>query len=123
MTHLTARLAPPNSLLLALDPRTGELPPSLAGQSIAATSSGLAIGTLAEVDGETEVHLADATEIPERPNLDLRWDGTLTTRGRLGVLTIYNQVLMEMDVGEIVRVQIWTNDPVEPDVIWVATTS
>lgn len=123
MTHLTARLAPPNSLLLVLDPRTGELPTSLAGTPIATTSSGLAIGTLAEVDGETEVHLVDAAEAREPSQLAMRWDGVLTTTGRLGILTIYNEVLLEMDVGDLVRVQVWTNDSVEPDVIWIAAAS
>lgn len=123
MTHLTAQLAPPNSLLLVLDPRTGELPATLAGAPIASTSSALAIGTLMELDGETQVHLADTLEIPEQMDLAKRWEGTLTTNGALGVLTVHNEVLIELDVGERVYVQVWTNDPIEPDVIWVAATS
>lgn len=123
MTHMTARLAPPNSLLLVLDPRTGELPDTLAGAPIASTSSALAISTLMELDGETEVHLANTPDIPEQMELAKRWEGRLTTTGTLGVLTVHNEVLIQLDVGESAGVQVWTNDPSEPDVIWVLVTS
>jgi len=123
MTHLTARVAVPNSLLLVLDPCVGELPDTMAGTAIAASPSGIALGTLLEIDGETEIHLTDAADIPVDSDLVVRWDGTRSTSGRLGVLTIYNNVLIEMDVGQKVRVRIWTNDATEPDVIWSAATS
>jgi hypothetical protein len=124
MTHLTARLAPPNSLLLVLDARTGELPlpNTLGGAPIASTSSALAIGTLMELDGETEVHLTDTPEILEQVDLAKRWEGRIATDGVLGVLTVHNEVLIELNVGKSVRVQVWTNDPTEPDVIWVLAT-
>jgi hypothetical protein len=123
MTHLSARLSPPNSLLLVLDPRTGKLPDTLAGAPIAATSSGIAIGTLTEIDGETEVHLSDAAIVPEDSDLVMRWEGELATAGRLGILTIDSHVLMELEVGETVNVQIWTNAAAEPNIIWVTAAS
>lgn len=123
MTHLSTRLSPPNSLLLVLDPRTGELPDTLAGAPIAATSSGIAVGTLTEIDGETEVHLSDSVGTPEDSDLVMRWEGELVTAGRLGILTIDSDVLMELEVGETVNVQIWTNDAAEPNIIWVTAAS
>ncbi len=76
-----------------------------------------------ELDGETEVHLANTPEIPSQMGLAKRCEGTLNTSGALGVLTVQNEVLIELDVGASVHVQVWTNDPIEPDVIWVAATS
>lgn len=116
----TMRLSPPNSLLLVLDPRTGVLPEIMAGETISATSSGLAIGTMAEFDGETEVSLGDVQDLPGDLGLVLRWDGTLETSGRLGVLTIDNEILIDAEAAPVAGVQIWTNDADEPDVIWVA---
>lgn len=115
----TIRVAPPNGLLLVLDPSTGVLPETLSGESIAATSSALAIGTLTEVDGDTEVNLGARGDVPGGPALSLRWEGDLETTGRLGVLTIHNDVLIERATPSVVRVEVWTNDPDEPDVIWV----
>lgn len=116
----SARIAAPNGLLLVLDPSSGVLPETLGGESIVATSSALAIGTVAEFDGETEVHLGARGDRPEDPSLVLRWEGSLETSGRLGVLTIYNDVLIESAAPTVAQVEVWTNDPVEPDVIWVA---
>jgi hypothetical protein len=95
----------------------------MAGEAVAATSSGLAVGTLAEFDGETEVNLGDVGDLPQGLGLVLRWDGSLETSGFLGVLTIYNQVLMETPAAPLANVQIWTNDDNEPDVVWVAVSS
>jgi hypothetical protein len=116
----TVRISPPNGLLLILDPRTGVLPDTLAGSAVASTPSSLAIGTLSEFDGETEVTLARTDDVPNDPTLSLAWEGDLETSGRLGVLTIYNEALIEVDADSTVRIQIWTNDPTEPDRIWVA---
>lgn len=91
------RVSPPNGLLLVLDPRTGVLPGTLAGSAIASTPSGLAIGTLSEFDGETEVTLGSVEDLPNDPTLSLAWEGDLETSGRLGVLTIYNDALIEVD--------------------------
>lgn len=76
-----------------------------------------------ELDGETEVHLADTSEISEHEDLAKRWEGTITTNGALGVLTVLNEALIGLEVGDTVHVQVWTNDPTEPDVIWVLATS
>jgi hypothetical protein len=75
-----------------------------------------------ELDGETEVHLTDTPEILEQVDLAKRWEGRIATDGVLGVLTVHNEVLIELNVGKSVRVQVWTNDPTEPDVIWVLAT-
>lgn len=116
----TVRTSPPNGLVLICDPRTGVLPETLAGTAIASTASALAIGTLSEFDGETEVTLTRADALPNDPTLSLQWEGDLETSGRLGVLTIYNDALIEVDADSTVHAQVWTNHPSEPDRIWVA---
>ncbi|MBW9214980.1 hypothetical protein KV102_09005 [Mumia sp. zg.B53] len=113
------QISVPNSLILVLDPDTGELPDSLGGGSVVASPTGIAIGTLSEFDGETAVHLASALELPSERDLALRWNGALSTSGRIGVLNVYNEVLMEATASQQTEVAIWTNDPVEPDEIWV----
>jgi len=105
---------------LVLDPASGVLPETLGGASIVASTSSLAVGTLAEFDGETEVTIARSGAAPSDPSLTLRWEGALETSGRIAVLTIYNDVVIESGAPPIAYVQVWTNDPDEPDVIWVA---
>lgn len=123
MTHLVSRLSPPNSLVLVLDPDTGDPPDTMGDHLVSSTASGLAVGTLAEFDGETEIHLCRADDLPAKHDLTMEWTGTLTTAGRLGVLNIYNEVLMEIEVPSPLSVQVWTNHASEPDVIWVVVES
>lgn len=114
-----ARLAAPNSLLLVLDPGTGELPATLGESSIAATPTGIAIGTLNEFDGEVTVYLASPTDMAADSALDLRWTGTLGTAGRIAILNIYNEVLLEASAPELCDVAIWSDDSEEPTQVWV----
>lgn len=116
----TVRVAAPNGLLLILDPASGVLPESLGGASVAATASGLAVGALAEFDGETEVCVGDRSDLPTDRSLELRWEGELETSGRLGVLTVYNEILLERASASVAHVEVWTNDLDEPDLVWVA---
>lgn len=111
--------AVPNSLVLVLDPDTGELPTSLDGRSIAASSTCVAVGAVSEFDGETTVCIGVPSELPRNEGLVLRWEGRLGTSGRIGILNIYNEVLLEVPAPEAACVAIWTNDPDEPDKIWV----
>ena len=114
------RLAPPNSLLLVLDPRSGVLPQSMTRHLVASTESGLAIGTVAEQDGETEVWLGLSRNLPVDPRLSLVWTGSLRTTGRLAILTVYDELVLETRARRVAEVQVWTNDPAEPDVVCVA---
>lgn len=112
-------LSPPNSLILVLDPDSGALPETLSGSSVAATPTGIAIGTLNEFDGEVTVHLASPAELPTDSELALRWTGTLGTSGRIGILNVYNEVLLEAPARELSDVAIWTDASEEPTQVWV----
>ncbi|MCT1618527.1 MULTISPECIES: hypothetical protein [Janibacter] len=78
----------PNSLVLVLDPVTGTLPSSMGGHPIAASPSGVAVGTLSEFDGNTTVVPARPSDSAIDPNLVLRWQGQLQTSGRIGTLIV-----------------------------------
>lgn len=122
MTDLLVRIAPPNSLLCVLDPDVGALPNSLADANIAVTSSSVVIGTLAEIDGATEVHLVDVAGAPERSGLSLRWSGTIETAGRIAILTVQAELVAELKTPPAASVEVWSNDPHEPDLVWVVAT-
>ncbi|MCC2314243.1 hypothetical protein [Cellulomonas xiejunii] len=115
----SVEIAVPNSLILLMDPDTGEMPTSLGRRSVAASSTCVAIGTLNEFDGKTTVHLDEPSELPRRENLMLRWEGTVGTSGRMGLVNVYNEILLEMPANEAATVAVWTNDADEPDEIWV----
>ena len=124
MTRLSTTLAPPNSLLLVLDPRTGQLPATLGGNAIASSPSAIAIGTLMEYDGETTVELTDGADTAiASSELALRWSGPLITTGLVGVLTVENEVLLEIAADRRVAAQVWTNDESEPDRIVIVVGS
>ncbi|MFF2493903.1 hypothetical protein [Agromyces sp. NPDC058064] len=105
--------------MLVLDPISGELPESLGSNAIASTTSSLAIGTLSEFDGETEVYFAELANLPAESELVRRWTGTLNTSGRLAICTVDSDVLLSTTTPKAVEVEVWSNDPSEPDAIWL----
>lgn len=115
----TISVAPPNALVLVCDQTGGEIPLTMGGTSIAATSSCVAIGCLAEDDGETEVTLGFLSEFIRLgpPVFETR----LQTPGRRVVVrSVYGEDLLALSVAnEVISLRIWTNDLTEPDRIVV----
>ena len=114
----TIKAAPPNMLVLIGD-RTGDIPETMAGRLVAATSTRVAVGTQYAYDGETSITLSD--ESVDAMDGTLAFDGVLETPSRkMTICTVLNEVLLEMNVPtDLTRVQIWTNHPSEPDTIAV----
>jgi hypothetical protein len=112
----------PFSVVFVMDPVTGMPPERMGGESLAVGASSIAVGTLADVDGPTQIFLGDAGEGAPAAGLVLRWEGSLPTSGRLAIVSVDDVVLLEAEstVGERTQVQIWTNHESEPDQIWVA---
>lgn len=112
------RLAPKNSLILVMDQSVGEVPESMSNALVAATPSCIAVGTLSEYDGETQVSLSDESS-PDKLGLSLVFDGVLETPTRkLSVCSVLDETLVTLDVPtEASRVQIWANDDKEPNEI------
>ncbi len=114
--------APPNALLLVVDHAGGKIPESMHGAAIASTDSCIAVGCKADVDGETEIVLGPAREVD--PGGPPAFSGRLaTTSGRVSVRTVLGTSLVEMPVSAAETVvQIWTNDPREPDRVVIGIT-
>ena len=116
---VSARIAPPNSLLLVSDERGGEIPQSQAGALLTFTSSCIAIGSLCEIDGETEITLGQADEVD--PGGEPHFEGSLETpTRRLAVRTVLGDTVLEVWVPDLrTSLRIWVNDSAEPDKIVV----
>jgi hypothetical protein len=113
-------VCPPNSLVLVLDSGSYEIPDSMHGDLVAATTSCVAVGTLAEFDGETRLRLmtkADAlTTEASLPSL-VAFDGVLTSSGgSVDVASVIGEVLLRIAVrSSQVAVTVLVNDTAEPD--------
>jgi len=80
MAETARKIRAPNSLLLVGDP-TGEVPQHMSGKLVASTPGRVAVGTLSDVDGETDVRVLDALTADDRRPIYLAFDGvSLATR-------------------------------------------
>ncbi|MGH8051926.1 MAG: hypothetical protein ACREPB_14800 [Arenimonas sp.] len=116
---LTKTLIPTNSLLLVMDHSAGEIPSSIGDYLTVSTESCVAVGTLAEMDGETTVTLTDSIEGVELD--ELVFDGVLLTPEKeISVCDVGDEKLLTIPVSSCkTRVQIFANDMNEPDNIVV----
>lgn len=119
------RVAPPNSLVFVMDDRVGEIPEDTGAAPIVATPSCVVVGTLMELDGETEVRMSGPEHFTRSADLNLGWSGSIASAGVLEVSTADAQCLLSMQLQEVrsPTVDIWTNDENEPDLIWVVVSS
>jgi len=113
-------LAPRNSLVLIMDQTVGEVPENMGQSLLAATRSCIAIGTRSETDGQTRISLSDEKPfgIPNEPPV---FDGVIPTPSKmLTVCSVLDESLLALSVlHSNTRVQIWANDRIEPDRIWI----
>lgn len=114
----TISCAPSRSLILVMDRSVGVIADTMAGALVAATPTCIAVGTLSESEGETKIALSDEGapwDVGATPN----FDGFLKTPTMtLSVCSVLDEVILEMSVrSHETRVQIWANDPFEPDAI------
>lgn len=118
MLRLQAQISPPHSIILMLDPDAGVLPETMQVEAIASTTTALAVGTLAEFDGPTRVGISAADDRPTVRDLERRWAGRLETRGRLAVMTVTGEIVLETPAAQSTSVEVWTTDEAEPDLVW-----
>jgi len=115
MKTVTARLAPPNSLILILDPQGAEIPATTKGELISSTETCIAVGCMSEDDGETELTLGEAKAVDPgyAPTLEKRIS---TPTRKLTVQSVHGVTLLETHVpSQSAAVQVWVNDAHEPD--------
>jgi hypothetical protein len=110
----TARVTPPNSLLLTISAADPEIATNIDGV-IAATSTCVSIGTLSEMDGPTEVTLTDE-DVPT-DGLQQLYRGTMDTGlRRVAVQTVEGEQVVELPVpGASATITVYGSDEFEPD--------
>ena len=115
MMPRVVRTAPPYSVVVVSDAGVEGAPERMGSRAIAATATSIAVGCLAEVDGETEFTLGLLAEV-RRPE-DPAFEGMIETPTRLIVVrSVTGDRLLEMQVAtKLSAVAIWTNHPTEPD--------
>jgi hypothetical protein len=113
------KVAPPHSLVFVMGERIAEIPDVVG--PVAATASCVTIGTLMELDGETEIRLSGPHDFKRTDDLALAWSGTIASSGVVQVQTSAGTTLLSMPWhgADHPVVRIWTNDENEPDLIWV----
>jgi hypothetical protein len=124
MTTSSIKVAPPNSMFLISDAQRGfAADVSRSIPAIAATDTCIAVGSLAEMDGETKITIGPADEVD--PGGHPTFDGALATPTRtVVVFTIEWKKLLEARVSSLqTRVRIWTNHPNEPDDVVIGLAS
>lgn len=114
---LVVNAALPNSIVMAMDFESGEPPESMGGGLIAANATCVAIGTLAEQSGATEVVLADQLEDVNSVDMHIAFDGRLKCpNGEVSLVSALNEKLLSMPVTlKEVRVRVFVNDDAEPN--------
>lgn len=119
MKTVTVRLAPPNSLILILDPQGAEIPATMSGGLISSTDTCIAVGCMSEDDGETELTLGEAKAVD--PGYASALEKRISTPSRkLSVKSVLGVTLLETQVSSpSVMVQVWVNDAREPDKVMI----
>jgi len=115
---MEARLAPPHSIIFVYDPSGAvEVPDDIGAGLVSATDSCVAVGTLAEMDGETTIRLAPDFAAPEG---EIAFEGTIKTPGgTVAINTSLGEQVVAIPVGPAAHITVWANDASEPDLILV----
>lgn len=111
-------VAPPHSIIFVNDPTSEvEIPEDIGRGLVWATDTCVAIGTLAEMDGQTTIRLARDFPTPEG---EVIFEGTIKTPGRLvAINTSEGVALISLTTDSESRLTVWANDSSEPDLILV----
>lgn len=115
----TITLSPRNSIVFVYDfsHRPIEIPTYVSGELVAASQTCVSVGTLAEIDGETTITLADSTDGIRVG--ELYFEGVILTPGHeVSVCTSANEKLLTLPIlATHARIRVFANDPSEPDEI------
>lgn len=119
---IKARVAPPNSLLLVMGQEKSEIPESMEHSLVNATTTCVAIGTLSDIDGETDVVLTDEKMYPHSvSDLSLVFSGIIAaSRGQVDIRTVNLLKVISLGVtSNPCAVEVWANDRKEPNKVCV----
>ena len=117
-----ARVAPPYCQVLIADEISGQIPELTGALQIASTSSCIAVGCLAFMDGETDFTLGLTDEV--NPGRDPDFACALETpRRKIAIQTVEDKIILEVGVERNMSdVSVWVNDPSEPDEVIVGVS-
>ena len=117
-----ARIAPPYCQVLIADEISGQVPILTSELNIVATSSCIAVGCLAFIDGETNITLGLTDEV--NPGREPDFACALETpRRKIAIQTAEDEIILEVGVERNVSaVSVWVNDPSEPDDVIVGVS-
>lgn len=115
MTSTSKRIAAPNALILISDLGGGIAPNFMGGSLIASTPSCIAVGCMADCNGQTEVTLGAADEVGLRGTP--AFEGELETPNHaIAARTILREMILQAPVPQPrTRVRVWVNHPSEPN--------
>lgn len=120
------RIAPPNSLVLVMDPSADDIPEHFKGALVATTDSCIAVGTLSADDGISTIMLccSDSPTI-QSEELTCVCDCVIDTpQKKVVVNSIYDEALLGVDIStEHARIRIWVNHLTEPDLISIVVST
>ncbi len=113
---LVVNAALPNSVVMAMDFESSRPPETMRGGLIAANATCVAVGTLAERSGTTELVLADQMDEVDQVDMHVAFDGRLKClSGEVSLVSALNEKLLSMPVNsKDVRVRVLVNDETEP---------
>lgn len=73
-----------------------------------------------EFDGVTSVCLSDSDdECSTGEGMTLRWRGVIRTSGRIAVMNVRNEILLEAPARSDAEVVVWSNSLAEPDALCI----
>ena len=112
---VSSRVPIPNALMLISDLGGGTAPDLMRDSLIASTSTCIAVGCMADGNGETEITLGAAQDVglSQGP----AFEGELETPSHaIGVWTVLRKTILQVAVPRSsTKVRIWVNHSSEPD--------
>lgn len=113
----TIEISPPNSLVVVLDVKGGDVPLDVTSNLVVATDSCIVIGCRSASDGPTQITFGAKKEVDQ--GIPPFFTAKIQVRNKkLTVKTVYADLIFSEDVAsDKVTVSIWANDEKEPDVV------
>lgn len=117
-----AMIAPPNSLIVIMDPQARDFPDSQDNRGIVGTEECIGVACRSADDAETEVQFGWDREVSLSKLPAFEGWLRVPTR-RVTLRTVLDEELASLEVGKRrVIVRIWTDHPREPDHVVIGIT-
>ena len=112
-----------NAIIFLLDYNDDDavVPDYIEGQLTAANTKAISVGTRIAFEGDVAIRVYEPGEDMDETGLDLKCSHELVcTTGNVSVVTSDDEQLLSLDLGlERIRVQVWADDDIEPERVFV----